>query len=287
MHLSFKPITKTFGAEVVGYDPDGHIDDDTKDQLLKAFDDYDLLLLRDLQLNAAQQADFAHIFGRPAPQTLVAPGSPAAAEPETQYVSNTRSDGIIPNGDMAYHMDHVFDAEPVRILMLYGVEVPGEGGGTKFRSCADIYERLDDRLKDKAEAVRCLHLFDPFNPALKVEPGRPAPWDEETEDGRSVFSLENASPMALKAWHPLVWRNPRSQKKAAWAIRAVVDFEGISKDEGRALVSQMWEDAKQQNEYVHNWRTGDLVLWNNLMLQHGRTPFKPTEKRTLRRSQLL
>lgn len=287
MSISFRPLIKTFGAEVIGYDPSRDADEATKDQLRDAFDRYDLLLLRDVRFDAAQQARFSRIFGEPAPQTIVPPDGAPSSESETTYVSNTRPDGIIPNGEMMYHMDHVFVPEPVRIIMLYGVEVPSQGGGTKFRSCADIYNNMNERQKAKAEAIRCLHLFDIFNEAIKVEPGKPAPWDEETEHGRSVFSLENASPHALMAWHPLVWQNPRSGKKSMWCLRAPVAFEGADEEEARALIDEAWRDAKKLEEYVHDWRTGDLVLWNNLMMQHGRMPFQPTEKRTLRRSQLV
>lgn len=287
MSITFKPLTETFGAEVIGYNPRRDNDEATGELLRKAFDQYDILLMRDLELDEEEQAKFAGIFGRPAPQTVVPPGVPKPPVSATMYVSNTRSDGIIPNGDMIYHMDNIFDEEPVRILMLYGVEVPKAGGGTKFRSCVDIYDTLSAEMKAKAEKISCQYLFDPFNPNIVREPGKPAPWDEDREDGRSVFSIEDASPHALKAWHPMIYTNPRSKRKAAWAMRAAVDFKGVGKEEGYSMLDQMWQQSTQLPEYVHNWQKGDLLMWNNLMLHHGRTPFQPTEKRTLRRSQLL
>jgi alpha-ketoglutarate-dependent taurine dioxygenase len=189
---------------------------------------------------------------------------------------------------MAYHMDHVFDREPVRILMLYGLEVPGTGGATKFRSTNDIYYRMDEALREKAKSIRCLHLFDFNSEGVKREAGMPAPWDEELVDGRSPFSLETASPDAPRAWQPLIWQNPRTGRPAVWCNPGTtIAFEGMSDSEGYQVLGRIQEQATGVPEYAHEWRKGDILMWNNLTLQHARTPFDPSEKRTLRRSALL
>ena len=35
--------------------------------------------------------------------------------------------------------------------------------------------------------------------------------------------------------------------------------------------------------YRHQWRPGDILIWNNITLQHARTDFDPSQPRTLRR----
>src|SRR3546814_15693160 len=35
--------------------------------------------------------------------------------------------------------------------------------------------------------------------------------------------------------------------------------------------------------YCHNWRPGDLLIWDNRALQHARMNFDPAQKRTIRR----
>jgi taurine dioxygenase len=37
------------------------------------------------------------------------------------------------------------------------------------------------------------------------------------------------------------------------------------------------------NLYEHHWRTGDLIVWNNLALQHSRARVETDAPRTLRR----
>jgi len=35
--------------------------------------------------------------------------------------------------------------------------------------------------------------------------------------------------------------------------------------------------------YAHEWREGDLVIWDNIALQHARAQVLPDTRRTLRR----
>ena len=34
--------------------------------------------------------------------------------------------------------------------------------------------------------------------------------------------------------------------------------------------------------YRHRWQLGDTLFWDNIGVQHARTPFNPSEKRALR-----
>ena len=43
---------------------------------------------------------------------------------------------------------------------------------------------------------------------------------------------------------------------------------------------------RPENIFTHAWRPGDLVLWDNLALQHGRNDFSPEWKRHIRRVQI-
>jgi alpha-ketoglutarate-dependent taurine dioxygenase len=266
--IQFKPLTASFGVEVSGLDLRRPIEPATVRRLREAFERHDLLLVRDADLDAADQLRFAGIFGT----VEVRKGAPQEAmpdEPKTQYISNSRKDGILGDGELVYHQDHLFHPSPLRGLILYGMEVPASGSATKFRSCHAIYRSLDAAQRAQAETVRCLHLFD----------------YEAADYGN--FTLEGASPAAPRAWQPLVWRDaPRGP--AIWAVHGTtVAFEGIGEREGWTLLDAIVERAAGIEEYVHQWRLGDLVLWNNLTLQHARTPFDPAESRTLRRTPLV
>jgi taurine dioxygenase len=283
--MQFKSITKTFGAEIVGLDPGKPLSAEDQETLRAALRQYNLLLVRGVDLDPTQQSQFSTVIGPTAP---LPPGPPPEA-PGIMYVSNTRDDGILPNGELAFHQDCLFDVEPLRVLMLYGVEIPGSGGGTKFRSCMDIYSQLDDALRAKAESVRCLHLFDFESVAVKPPTDGAAAWDADLADQKySPFSLETASPNSPRTWQPLIWRNPADCEPVVWCNHSTtVAFEGIDYEGGHALLGEIMDRAEAVEEYLHEWRPGDLLLWNNLTLQHARTPFDRNEKRSLRRTMIM
>jgi len=41
--------------------------------------------------------------------------------------------------------------------------------------------------------------------------------------------------------------------------------------------------ARSPSRYIHRWRQGDTIIWNNHLLLHGREAFDPAQSRTLRR----
>lgn len=281
MAVSFKPLTSTFAAEVVGFDFSQIDTPEVRDQLKSAFEKYRLLVFKNLDIDADQQAKLGEVFGEhaeptSAPQEFI---DKLPSERNTVYVSNQRPDGMLGNGELAYHHDHLFDADPLRIIMLYGVEVPKAGGATKFRSCADAYKLLDSDTREQAEKVECLHLFDFYETLGNYD---------MSGERDMVFSLEKAPPEAPRHWQPLIWRDPATGERVPWVnFGSVVDFKGVDLEEGKALLGNILDYAAQGNEYIHQWNVGDAVIWNNLHLQHARIPFDPTQARTLRRSTLM
>ena len=53
-------------------------------------------------------------------------------------------------------------------------------------------------------------------------------------------------------------------------------LRGFRKRLGRQLIDDIWTFAANNDEdctYMHKWSAGDLLIWDNLMLQHARLPF--------------
>ena len=89
----------------------------------------------------------------------------------------------------------------------------------------------------------------------------------------------------------MVWTNPETDEDAlSISPLDTVDYEGVSREEGTRLMDELSRAAEAIEDghtYVHQWRPGDLVLWDNRMLHHARLPFDSSEPRTLRRSAIL
>lgn len=54
--------------------------------------------------------------------------------------------------------------------------------------------------------------------------------------------------------------------------------------EGRMLLSDLLEHAQRQFVYRHEWRVGDLVMWDNRSTVHRGRRYDLSERRELRRT---
>jgi len=98
------------------------------------------------------------------------------------------------------------------------------------------------------------------------------------------FSDDEAN-MLKGAVHPLVRTIPRSQRKALYVASHASRIMQWPVPEGRLLLRDLIEHATQPEfVYRHQWRVGDLVIWDNRCTMHRARPFEDTRhRRELRR----
>lgn len=264
MSLDIRALTPHLGAEITGLDMRKPIDEATADVLRAAFHKHLLLLIRQPDVGPDDQVRFGNLFGEVILRTKY---SVPIESPLTQYVSNVRSDGILGDVEIEFHQDHFFYDNPLTGVMLYAMEIPKSGSVTEFRNAIGLLDRLPADLRARAGKVKCL------------QDGDYTPW--------RVASARK--PGMRSAWHPLIWTDPGTGRQAlAVTLGTVVDYEGIAREEGRALLQEIWDFAASIDEftYAHDWKRDDLLIWNNRMVQHARKPFDASEARTLRRTQI-
>jgi taurine dioxygenase len=264
--ISFRPLSPAFGVEVQGLDMSAPFAPEVADALSTALRDHHLLLVRGQAVTADDQRRFAKLFG----DIVIRSDYDKApdAEAETQHVSNARDDGILGTGELDFHIDQLFQEEPLRALILYAIEVPAEGGDTLFSSSTRAYEVLPEALKQRIASLSCLHLYD-----FKADYTKPQ-------------NLETATPGSPYAMHPMVYVDPQSGCRALWVNKnTTIKVVELEPDASAKLIHEVRRPLYDpQTIYRHGWRPGDLLIWNNRMLQHARTPFDPSCTRTLRRT---
>ena len=260
-------LSQTVGAEIRGVDLRAVADPATAQRLRAVFRDRHLLLIRQPGIGEDDQRRFAELFGEVSIRYL---RSNEKRDSRIQYVSNTRPDGILGDGEIVFHQDHVFYDRPLTAIILYALEIPRSGSATKFRNAHTILGCLPGDLLARARQVRVLHLFN--------YEGDYAGWQDPAK----------APPDSPRAWQPLVWTNPETGKDALWiSPLTTVGFDGVGLEDGRRLIDELSARAAEiecDHTYVHDWTPGDLVIWDNRMLHHARLPFRSAEARTLRRS---
>jgi taurine dioxygenase len=266
--FTLRPLAPSFGAEVLGLDLRQPIAGPTADLLRDAFRRCRLLILRDQDISPEDQSRFGRLFGE---IFLREHGRVKPKNENELFVSNVRPDGLFGDAELAFHLDHIFYDEPLSALMLYGVEVPVEGGETCFCDTAAVLDALPIELKRRISERSCRHV---------------RAYDEAVAARYNVASEKEESSTAI---HPIVWTDAETGRKAIWVNRRwSVEVLGLPLEESAALLGEVRQHIESSSAtYCHAWRPGDLVLWNNRLLQHARRPFDPSTRRTLRRTPIM
>jgi len=268
VEFNMTPLSSTVGVEISGLDLSRTLPPATVVALIAALRNHHLMLFRGLDLTSEDQARFARYFGETSLREL---GRAESESADNQYVSNVRPDGIFGKGELDFHIDQLFLEKPLKALILYAVEVPGEGGGTKFLNTQAVYDTMPPDLRARLQGLRCRHA---------------RAYDKKTTADWNVVDAAEAQP----SWvHPLLYGDPETGRQAIWVNKlTTLGIEGLPADESAALIAEVrayfYDDAFT---YSHAWETGDMILWNNLVLQHARLPFDPGTARTLRRTAIL
>jgi len=260
MALATTPLSDALGVEITGLDLAAPIDETTADDLRAAFAEHHLLLLRGQQVDEAQQIRFATLFG---------PISHRGAFMKSRdftHVSNVREDGILGGGVLLFHSDHTFFRHPLKAICLHALEVPTTGGETLFSNVAMAYDNLPDALKETVGRHSSLQLFD------------------YTGDYNRRTLAKDAPADAPRCWHPLTLTDDAGRTVLFAHAHTTAAIDRMDDETMDALVDDLvGYIADPAIGYRHTWRPGDVLIWNNITLQHARTDFPAGEARTLRR----
>ena len=231
------------------------------DEVLGTYSRFPLLVLRGQELSPQDYESFGRHFGELQDHTrqqFVLPGHP------TIYVlSNKVVDGEpigVHKDGMSWHTDGTYVAKPLETTMLYALEVPPVGGDTLFADTRAAFADLDDELKATIRGCDVLHSFEHLLGYLN-----PTARTEITEEQRA------ATP---EVRHPLVITRTDGSEYLYLTMGSSRAIVGMDEEESQALLRRLVAHVTQ-DEYVyrHQWRVGDLVIWNNLCSMHSATAY--------------
>jgi taurine dioxygenase len=264
--LRTRRLSPALGAEIVGVDLREAMDDALTAQVLDAWHDNLVILLRDQHLSEDDQVRFAQHFGPPA---VIHTPQFATRHPAVMLISNIREDGkpigALPDGEMHFHSDQCYQERPAMASMLYAIEVPREGGNTLFANAYAAYGSLPGAIKQRIDGRRALNAY-----------------DYDTAATKRGTRVADGVPTCV---HPVVRTHPATGRKALYVNRLMtVRIEGLPEDESNELLEFLFEHQEQrQFVYEHVWRVGDILMWDNRCALHARTDFSPDERRLMRR----
>lgn len=266
MTIRIERLSPALGAEVTGIDLREPVDDAARKTILEAWYEHHLLVFPGQVLNDADHLLACGIFGDIQPERLN-PHLAAEENPGVHFVSNVREDGILPHGDIVFHMDQMQYDKPSQAMSLCGIDIPSKGGETKFSNSHLAYDTLPDDVKKQLEGLRAENAYLYYSPNMM----------------RKVEAREEEAPRAI---HPVVRTHPVTGRKAIYVNRLLSDrIIGLDEAASDALLEMLFRQIEEDRFiYEHTWRVGDVLVWDNRSLLHARNTYdSENERRQLRR----
>ena len=212
-----------------------------KEALRRLYQHDGLIVVRDQKLSMEQQIEACAVFGP------VLRGSR-----ENYIVSNVHKDGLLGTRELLFHNDVPYVPAPYLGGSLHALEVDEGVSATRFASGFEAYERLPTDLRKRIDGLNALHV-------------RARAFTRRTR-------LTDLLPSDNCAVHALVGRQKDTGRSYIFAcLDMTACLIGMSEQESDALLevlfSYLYADARV---YEHVWRPGDIVIWDNLAVQHAR-----------------
>ena len=237
-----------------------------------------VIVVRSQRLSDPQLLAFSRQFGELDPPGPNPYGEPFNKQfPEINVISNVVENGKpignLGAGEAVWHADMTYIEVPPKAAALYSLEVPQNGGGdTYFADMFAAYEALPTALKPTIKGKVAVHDASRNSAGLLRKGYKEVTNVRETQGAR----------------HPLVRTDPETKRKALFLGRRPNSYiTGMDVADSEALLNTLWAHATQpQFAMRHEWRVGDLLMWNNLSVLHRRDPFDPSLRRVMHRTQI-
>ena len=262
-----RPLEAPFGAELA-IEAGAELRAGEGETLRALFRAHGLLVVRGREISREEQIAWVSELGRLEPD--------ASGGPMEMEVTNQHDQSTAPPGELVFHYDYAYDPQPIPAISMYGLVVDGDVTPTCFASSSRVLERLPERLLGALRGRQAAHacfLFSPENPGQRSrEPDALIPRGEP-----------GWGPLHYWARHPLLWQNASGTPTLFACLQHTDRILGVTRSESDELLEQIYEHLyAPEAVYEHRWRSSDLVIWDNLTVQHAR-PEPKDRPRTLRR----
>lgn len=285
IQLEVQPLGPMIGAEVAGVNL-ATLDDAGFAAIERAWHAHLVLRLRGQCLTDRELMAFSRRFGQldrvpiRAADVLANDDPRVSVAPEARdyvnIISNVKVDGKpiggLGNYEALWHTDMSYNDVPPMASVLYGIEVPPEGGNTSFANMYAAYDTLDDATKRRIAGLVCVH---------------DASRNSVGELRRGFAEVADAT-QTVGARHPIVRTHPVTRRKCLFLGRRRAAYVvGLPLAESEALLDQLWAHATQPALcWTQVWREGDVVVWDNRCVLHRRDDFDDRYRRVMHRTQI-
>lgn len=270
-----EPVDATFGATVTGFRI-AELDDAGFKALYDTWLKYALLIFPGQFLTAEQQIAFARRFG--------------PLEFERTPISNVKDDGTlrreqdnddrikILKGNMGWHADSTYMPVQAKGAVFSAEEVPTIGGHTGWADMRAAYDALDAGTRAKVDGLSAYHSLHYSQSKL----GHDTRQSKADGEYHGYGFGDHAVPL-----RPLVKTHPETGRKSLLIGRHAHNITGLALDESERFLDGLVAFACQRpRTWHHDWKPGDVVVWDNRCLLHQATPWDMTQRRIMWHSRI-
>ena len=272
--ISVRKTGERLGAEIAGVDLARPLDDAAFARVAEAFFEYQVVVFRDQKLTPDQQIGFTRRFGEL--EHHVRKEHRLEGHPEILIVANVldeRGAAIgVQDAGRFWHSDLSYKLAPSLLSALYALEVPVRDGrvlgSTSFASAAAAYDALAADEQQRLRGLRNVHSYRYYR-GKNVEAQK-----EEQRRGLRAVQEHAPSEEQLKSVPdveaPVVRTHPVTGRKCLFVNEAHTSrIAGLPEAEGAALLARLCAHIiRPEFRYEHQWRAGDLLMWDNVSVQH-------------------
>ncbi|MGH8447477.1 MAG: TauD/TfdA dioxygenase family protein [Solimonas sp.] len=237
------PCTQRVGAELLGIDLGGPLDELQVAELKDALARYQVIFFRDQRLDHEAHKAFGRHFG---PLALHSAVAGIAGHPEIVAI-HADADSKYVAGE-SWHSDLSCDAEPPLGSVLYLHTVPPVGGDTLFASMYAAYEALSPRMRAYLEGLSAVHDANPVYHKLFKDYDKRYPCNA----------------------HPVVRTHPATGRKLLFVNSSyTTHIEGVPDDESEAILGFLFRHVMNPNFQLRfRWQANSIAFWDNRAVQH-------------------
>jgi len=265
--LQIRELSPTIGAEIIGFDPTEPVDAETWSLLAKVFFEKGVLVFRDLELDVPTQHRIVESLRAGGIDTTLE--EPLASK--FSYVSNTAPEGGAPYGRLLFHTDMMWSDLAWQVASLYAVEADQPSVPTVFTHVAAAWDCLPAEVKERVDGLHVRHE--------SGQQGRgDTAYEEELLQPQWAEQRSTVTPIGMS--------HPHSGLTMLYVCEQQTrDVVELPKNESDELLDELFAHLYAPERLLeHHWKVGDLVVWDNQAVQHGR-PFVVADgpARTLRK----
>jgi alpha-ketoglutarate-dependent 2,4-dichlorophenoxyacetate dioxygenase len=275
--MDIVPLGPGFAAELRGVTlADIASDDAAYAAARAAFEEHSVLVFRGQEVTDELQLAFSRRFGPPEVTKVGSQGTGShfvilsTIGPDGKVVPADHRLSLRNKANQLWHTDSSFKRVPALTSILSARIIPARGGETEYVSTRLAFERLDPGLRHKLE--NCFAWHDYAHSRSQIAP--------------DLASPEERAALPPQCWR-MVWKNPANGRGAIYLASHAYAVEGMAASEGKKLIDDLMELATAPGtSYLHPWRRGDVVMWDNRATMHRGRPWPAHEARLMVRTSI-